>query len=121
MECRHTLTFRQVLELMSHLYFGKPVNYTCACGQKCELSLKGEYSLACWAVTILVLIIAETLLIGAFAGVNVDLTTLVILLGGLIAYAAYAGMLYLFYKLNKFEYTAVSYRAIVDRRKLSKR
>ena len=39
MECRHTLTFRQVLELMSHLYFGKPVNYTCACGQKCELSL----------------------------------------------------------------------------------
>ena len=115
MECRHTLTFRQVLELMSHLYFGKPVNYTCACGQKCELSLKGEYSLACWAVTVL------TLLIGAFAGVNVYLTTLVILLGGLIAYAAYAGMLYLFYKLNKFEYTAVSYRAIVDRRKLSKR
>ena len=52
---------------------------------------------------------------------NVYLTTLVILLGGLIAYAAYAGMLYLFYKLNKFEYTAVSYRAIVDRRKLSKR
>ena len=121
MECRHTLTFRQVLELMSHLYFGKPVNYACACGQRCELSLKGEYSLACWAVTVLALIIAETLLIGAFAGVNVYLTTLVILLGGAIAYAAYAGMLYLFYKLNKFEYTAVSYRAIVDRRKLSKR
>ena len=121
MECDHKLTFRQVLELMSHLYFGKPVNYTCACGQKCELSLKGEYSLACWAVLILVLIVAETLLLQALAGINVYLTTLTILLGALIAYAAYAGMLYLFYRLNKFEYTAVAYRSIVDRRRLNKR
>ena len=121
MECRHTLTFRQVLELMSHLSFGKTVNYTCACGQKCELSLKGEYKLACYLAAALALSVAEALLLRTLSGINPYLTLLAFLAGVAIAALAFSGVLYLLYRLNRFEYTAVSYRPIVDRKRLNKR
>ena len=121
MDCTHRLTLRQVIDLMSHFYFGKPINYTCACGKKCELTFKPEYSALCWAAAILVLIIALCILMSAVSGINLMLSLLMLCVSVLIAFAAYFGMVCLFYRLNKFEFTAIEYRSIVDRKKLNKR
>jgi len=122
MDCTHRLSLRQVVDLMSHFYFGKPINYTCAeCGKKCELTFKAEYYALCWVVAILVLIIALYVLLSAVSGINLMLSLLMLCVGVLIAFVAYFGMVCLFYRLNKFEFTAIEYRSIVDRKKLKKR
>ena len=122
MECPHDLPFKEILTLDSHLSLSKPVNYTCPkCGQKCELTIKSEHKLLTVAVTILCLLIAIALVAGTVAKGKFFMTLLCFVLVAAVTVGVFAGMTYLQYRLGHYSFTALHYRSVVDRKRLSKR
>ncbi len=122
MNCAHELSFREILRLEGQLSLSKAVTYDCPrCGQNCELELKSELKALAMAVALLLFVIAAAALFSAFGGIHPLVNLLMAVFCAAVLAGSYAGMLYLYYRLGKFGFSAVEYHSIIAGRRPGKR
>ncbi len=115
MDCKHTLSFKQIAQLTESWSLSKPITYTCAqCHRPCELEFKSEWRALADALPLLIGLIA---LLAYHSSVKVKsiFTALPgVVIAVILVLAARYALIYLLYRLGKFKFSSAEYHGIIN-------